>query len=105
MTSRLYPLRQGAAGGPTGGGFEVGGVEDYAAIEAFAVAFGAEVGLVAEGEVDDAALARGHGSEVERGSGLANFFGGDGSGHAKFLKADGALVFAVEGNLFVFAGG
>src|ERR1700735_3080568 len=60
MTGRL--LRQGAASLPGGCGFVVRGVEDYAAVEAFAVAFGAEVGLVAEGEVDDAALARGHGS-------------------------------------------
>jgi len=52
-------------------------VKDDAAVEAFAVAFGAEIGLVTQGEVDDAALARGHGSEVERRSGLADFFGSD----------------------------
>ena len=97
-------LREGAAGLLARHGFVVCGVEDYATVEAFAVAFGAEVGLVAEGEVDDAALARRHGSEVERGSGLANFFGGYGRGHAEFLEADGTLIFAVEGNLFVLGG-
>jgi hypothetical protein len=95
---------EGPAGGPSGGRFVICGVEDYAAVEAFAVAFGAEVGLIAEGQVDDAALARGHGSEVEWGSGLANFLGSDRGGHAKFLQADGALILAVEGNLFVVAG-
>src|SRR5580698_2256831 len=101
----IIDLREGSAGWFARGGFVVGGIEDYAAVEAFAVAFGAEVGLVAESEVDDAALARGHGSEVERGSGLADFFGSDRRGHAEFLEADGALVLAVEGNLFVLAGG
>ena len=85
-------------------GFVVCGVEDYATVEAFAVAFGAEVGLVAEGEVDDAALARGHGGEVKWGSGLANFFGGYGRGHAEFLETDGTLILAVERNLFVLGG-
>src|ERR1700691_1384062 len=98
---RLCLLREGAAGWLGDGGFVVGRVEDYAAVEAFAIAFCAEVGLIAQGEVDDAALARGHGSEVERGSGLAYFFGGDVGGHAKFLQADGTLVLAVERNLFM----
>src|SRR5579863_1350109 len=105
MTRRLCPLRQGAAGGSAGGGFVICRVEDYAAVEAFAVAFGAEVGLVAQSQEDDAALARGHGREVKGRSGLANFFGGYGGGHTKFLEADGALVLAVEGNFFVFRGG
>src|SRR5271155_5122805 len=100
----LCLLRESAAGWLAGGGFVVCGVEDYAAVEAFAVAFGAEVGLLAQGEVDNAALARGHGSEVERGSGLANFFGGDTGGHPEFLEADGTLILAVEGNLFVLGG-
>src|SRR5580698_3169337 len=96
-----YPLRESAAGWFGVCRFVVGGVEDYRAVEAFAVAFGAEVGLVAQGDVDDAALAGGHGGEVKWSSGLANFFGGYRGGHAEFLQADGALVFAVEGNLFV----
>src|SRR5580658_11351876 len=102
MTSRLYPLREGAAGWSACRRFVVRGVEDYAAVEAFAVAFGAEIGLVAQSQVNDAALARGHRRKVERRSGLANFFGGYGGGHAKFLEPDGTLVLAVEGNFFVF---
>src|ERR1700722_1230370 len=98
-------LGQGAAGWFVCCGFVVCGVEDYAAVEALAVTFGAEIGLVAEGEVDDAALARGHRGEMKWGAGLANFFGGYACAHAKFLEADGALVFAVEGNFFVVGGG
>ncbi len=60
--------------------------------------------MVAQGKVDDAALARGHGGELERSAGLANFVGGDAGGHAKFLKAHGALIFAVERNFLVLAG-
>jgi len=47
----------GSFRGFAGGWFVVGGVDDYAAAHAFAVAFGAEVGLVAQGQVNDAALA------------------------------------------------
>jgi hypothetical protein len=36
---------------------------------------------------------------------VANFFRGYAGGHAEFLEADGALVLAVEGNLFVLVGG
>ena len=50
-------LRQSKPRGPTGRGFMIRRIENHAAVEAFAVAFGAQVGLVAEGEVDDAALA------------------------------------------------
>jgi len=100
-----HMLRERTAGGLAGCGFVVRRIEDYRAVEAFAVAFGAQVGLVAEGEVENAAFARGHGSEVEGSSGLANFFGGYTGGHAEFLQADGALVLAVEGNLIVLGGG
>jgi len=41
--------RDGSFGGFGGGWFVVGGVDDYAAAHAFAVAFGVEVGLVAQG--------------------------------------------------------
>jgi len=61
--------------------------------------------LVAEGEVDDAALARGHGSEVVGSSGAANVVGGDGGGGAEFFEAHAALILAVERNFFVLAGG
>ena len=61
--------------------------------------------MVAEGEVEDAALARGHGGEVERSSGLANFFRGYAGSHAEFLEADGTLVLAIEGDFFVLTGG
>lgn len=94
----------GPSGGLGGGWFVVGWVDYYAAAQAFAVAFGAEVGLVAEGQVDDAALARGHGGELVGSSGAANFFGGDGGGGAKFFETDAALIVAIEGNLFVLAG-
>ena len=100
-----YPLRQRAAGWFACGRFVVCGVEDYAAVEALAVALGAEIGLVAQSQVDDAALARGHRRKVEGSSGLANFFGGYRGGHAEFLETDGTLVFAIEGNFFVFGGG
>lgn len=91
-------------GGLAGGGFVVRGIEDDAAVETFAIAFGAEVGLVAQGEMNDATLARGHSSEVERSAGLANLFGRDSGGHAELLEVEGALIFAVEGNLLVLAG-
>src|SRR5260370_33395899 len=100
-----WRLREGAPRGPAGSGFIVCRIEDDAAVEAFAVAFGAEVGLIAQGEVDDPALARGHRSEVEGSTCLANFLGGDGSGHTEFLKADGARVLAVKGNLFGLGAG
>src|ERR1019366_6229842 len=84
-------LGQRAAGGPASGRFVVRGIKDDRPGETLAVTFRAQIGLIAQGEVDDAALARGHGSEVERRSGLANFFGGHLGGHAEFLQADGAL--------------
>src|SRR5258708_14936283 len=105
MTESLEArLGQGAPHGPGDSGLIVCRIEDDAAVEAFAVAFGAEVGLVAEGEGEDAGGGRGHRSEVERRARLANFFGSDAGSHAQFLEADGALVLAVEGNLFVLGG-
>jgi hypothetical protein len=74
-------------------------------VHAFAVAFGAEVGLVAEGQVDDAAFAGGHGSKLVGGSGAAHFFGGDGGGGAEFFEAYAAVILAIEGNLFVLTAG
>jgi len=97
--------RDGSFGGFAGGWFVVGGVDHDAAMHAFAVAFGVKVGLVAEGEVDDAALARGHGSEVVGSSGAANVIGGDGGGGAEFFEAHAALILAVERNFFVLAAG
>jgi hypothetical protein len=79
-------------------------VEDDAAVAAFAVAFGAEVGLVAKCEVDHAAFAGGHGSKVEGRASLANFFSGDAGLYAQFFQAQGALVLTVKVNLLVIAG-
>jgi len=97
-------LWKGALCGLAGGSFVVRGIENNAAVKTLAVTFGTEIGLVAQRQVDNAPLARRHGSEVEGSAGLANFFGGDAGSHAEFLEADGALVLAVERYLFMLAG-
>ena len=61
--------------------------------------------MIAQSEVDNSPLARGHRSEVERSSRLAHFFGGHRGGHAQFFEPQGALILAVEGNLLVLARG
>src|SRR5579863_4108510 len=96
-------LRQSASGGPAGSGLVVRRVEHYAAVEAFAVALGAQISLIAQGQVNNAPLARRHGRKVEGRAGLANFLGRNAGGHAEFLHADGALVLAIKRNLLVLA--
>jgi hypothetical protein len=54
--------------------------------------------------MNDAAFARRHGSEVKRRSGLANFLGSYIRSHPQFIHPNGALVLAIERNLFVIAG-
>src|ERR1700722_12910005 len=68
------------------GGF-IRGVDYDLAFIAHADAFGADAGDVLEGEMDDAAFARGHGIEAK---GLARSFYtfcGDFGGHAQLFKA------------------
>src|SRR6202047_2189463 len=83
------------------GGLVVRWIEDHAPAKSFAVTFGARVWMIAQSEVDNSPLARGHRSEVERSSRLAHFFGGHRGGHAQFFEPQGALILAVEGNLLV----
>ena len=71
---------------------------------AHADAFGADAGDVFEGEVDDAALARGHGIEAEGLAGAFDAFGGDFGGHAEFFEAEGAVAAAIDVNFFVEGG-
>jgi hypothetical protein len=98
------PSRQSPPGRPASGWFIVRGVEHDATVEAFAIAFRTEVGLIAQGEMNDTALARRHGSEVIGRASFAHLFGGNGGRHAQLLHANGALVLAIEGNLFVLSG-
>jgi hypothetical protein len=49
---------EGSAGGLAGCGFVIRGIQDYTAVETLAVAFGAEIGLIPEREMNDTALAR-----------------------------------------------
>jgi hypothetical protein len=78
-----------------------GGVDDDLAVLAHADTFGAYAGDILEGEVDDAALARGHGIEAKGLLGGLDAFGGDTGSHAKLLKAQCAIAAAIEVNLFV----
>jgi hypothetical protein len=71
---------------------------------AHADAFGADAGDVFEGEVDDAALAGGHGIEAEWLAGAFDAFGGDFGGHAEFFEAQGAVAAAIDVNFFVESG-
>jgi hypothetical protein len=90
-------------GGGLGGRFVVLRIDHEAATHTFAFAFGVEVRFVAQGEMNDAALARRHGTEMVRSSGAADFFGGDVGGGAKFLDAKRAMILAVETNFFVLS--
>ena len=67
-----------------GGGFGgyVGGVDYDLAFFAHADAFGADARDVFEGEMDDAALAGGHGIQAEGLARSFDAFGGDFCGHA-----------------------
>src|SRR5579862_2998434 len=88
--------RQGSAGGLSGGGFVVLGIDHQAATHAFALAFSMQVGFIAERKVDNAALAGRHRAELIRRPGTSHFFGGDGGGSAEFLNALRTLVLTVE---------
>ena len=79
-------------------------IDDQTAASAFALAFGVEIGLVAQGEVNDAALARGHGTELVRRTRAENFFGGDGGRGTEFLDTKRALILAIEGDFLVLSG-
>ena len=87
-----------------GGGLGGGGVDDDLAVLAHADAFGADARDVLEGEVDDAALARGHGIEAKGLLGGLDAFGGNARGHTKFFKTEGAIAAAVEMNFLVIDG-
>ena len=79
-------------------------VNHETAIRAFAFAFSLKIGFVAQGQVDDAALARRHGAEVVRSPSLADFLGGDVGCGAQFLNAHGAAILAVEADFLVLPG-
>ena len=71
---------------------------------AHADAFGSDAGNVFEGEVDDAAFARGHGIEAKGLAGAFDALGGDFGGHAKLFEAEGAIAAAVYMDFFVEGG-
>src|SRR5690349_5483246 len=73
-----------------------GGVDDDLAVLAHADTFGAYAGDILEGEVDDAALARGHGIQAKGLLGGLDAFGGNASGHAKLFKTESAIAAAIE---------
>jgi hypothetical protein len=79
-------------------------VDDDLAVLAHAYAFGADAGDILEGEMDDAAFARGHGIEAKGLLGGLDAFGGNASGHAKLFKTESAIAAAVEVNFFVVDG-
>src|SRR6516225_11853702 len=85
--SRLSALwdRAASAGGATCG-LRLFRVDHQAAAHAFAFALCDQVGFRAEGQMDDAAFARGHGREFVRRTGLADFFSRDRGSHAEFLN-------------------
>src|SRR5258708_13591043 len=87
------------------GGLVLRWVEAHTAPKSFAVTFSAQVCMVAQGQVDDTTLARGHGSKVVGSSGLAHFFGCNRGGHPQFFEPQGTLILAIEGNLLMLAGG
>jgi ABC-type iron transport system FetAB ATPase subunit len=63
-----------------------------------------KVGFVAQGQVDDSALARGHRAEVVRSAGLADLLGGDVGCGPQFLNAHRATILAVEADFLMLAG-
>ena len=82
------------------GGF-VCGMDYDLAFFAHADAFGADAGDVFQGEVDDAAFARGHGIQAERLARSFDAFGGNFGGHAQLFKTQRAVAGAVDMNFFV----
>jgi hypothetical protein len=104
-TADLFPPSGKSLGNGSSRTLVVLWVNHETAIRAFAFAFGLKIGFVAQGQVDDAALARRHRAEVVRSPSLADFLGGDVGCGAQFLNAHGAPILAVEADLLVFAGG
>src|SRR5579871_1313132 len=80
-------------------------VDDQMPAHAFAFALSVQVGFVAQGEMNDAALARGHRREVIRRAGPAHLLGGNISRHAQLLNPHRAVILAIKRNFLVFAGG
>src|SRR5258708_1890437 len=95
-----HPARRLACGGPV-----VRWGEGHTTPKSFAVPFGAQGCMVAQGVVGDTTPARGHGSKGVGSSGLAHFFGGNRGGHPQFFEPQGTLILAIEGNLPMLAGG
>src|SRR5437868_349598 len=65
----------------------------------FAGAFGAEVGVIAHGEVDHAAFAGGHRRKLIRLAGLAHAFGGDFGCEFQLLGSQRLEIHAIEAEL------
>ncbi len=70
----------------------------------FAHALAAHFGLVAQRQVQDAALAAVHGAEVERLAGALDALGGGQRAHAQFLDAQHAVIVGVEAHARMFFG-
>jgi len=71
----------------------------------FSFALGMKVGLVTQGEMDDAALAGRHRAELVRSSRFADLFGSDSGCRAQFLNAHGTAILTIEADLLVLARG
>jgi hypothetical protein len=80
-----------------------GGIDSKEAILAFAGACGLNAFNVTEGHVEEAALAAVHGLEGVGDASSDDFIGGDFSGHAEFLGAEGLEVAGIEADEVVLS--
>ena len=76
-------------------------IDDNVAVEAFAAGGGLEILIVAEGEVQHAALAAAHGSKAVGLAGAADALGGGFRGKAQLAGAQGFEIFGVKGDFVV----
>ena len=88
-----------------GSRFVVLGIKHDESAEAFPVAFGAEVLLITQSKVQDAAFARRHRGKLIGRAGLAHFVGGHARGEAEFLEAGFAVSHAIKADFFVLVAG
>ena len=76
-------------------------INDEAATAAFALAFGMQISLLAQCQVNNATFAGRHRREFVRHVGFADSVCGYAGGHAKFFEAQGTLIHAIEIDLFM----
>jgi hypothetical protein len=80
------------------------GIDDDSPLRTRAETFAADVILVAQRNVDDAALAAVHGIEAERRSGSLDLVGRGEGAHPQFLDAQSPVVICVEGDSRMLVG-